>query len=134
MQEPLWPWTVYSLLVAIVTAGMLAVSYVLGQVHRAPARGEPYESGIVSTGSARLRLPVRFYLVAMFFVIFDLESVFIYAWAISVREAGWPGFVEMLVFIAILLAALVYLWRDGALDWSGRRPPTGSGETGNEEQ
>lgn len=63
----------------------------------------------------------QFYLVAMLFVIFDLESVFIYAWAIALRPAGWPGYMAILAFIGLLLAALVYLWRIGALDW-GPKP------------
>ncbi len=84
--------------------------------------GEPYESGIVSTGAAHDRLSVHYYLVAMFFVIFDLEAVFIFAWAVALRQAGWAGFVEVAVFIGILIAALAYLWRLGALDWGpGKR-------------
>lgn len=97
---------------------MLAVSYVLGQRHDEHATGQPYESGILSEGSARVHVSAKFYLVAMFFVIFDLEAVFIFAWAIAARELGWAGYCEILVFIAILLAALAYLWRSGALDWS----------------
>jgi NADH-quinone oxidoreductase subunit A len=96
---------------------MLGLSSLLGQRHTDRATGEPYESGIVSTGSARLRLSAEFYLVAMFFVIFDLEAVFIFAWAIAFREVGWAGYSEILVFIGILIAALIYLWRQGALDW-----------------
>ncbi len=96
---------------------MIALSYVLGQRHHERATGQPYESGIVSTGTARVRLSANFYLVAMFFVIFDLESVFIFAWAIVIRQTGWLGYSEALVFIAILIAALIYLWRMGALDW-----------------
>jgi NADH-quinone oxidoreductase subunit A len=115
---PLWPMTVYFLLVFIVVTGMEALSYILGQRHRQRATGEPYESGIVPTGAARLRLSVRFYLVAVFFVIFDVEAVFVIAWAVILREAGWPGYVEILVFIGVLLGALVYLWREGALDWN----------------
>lgn len=101
---------------------MIVLSYALGQRHQQRATGEPYEGGIVSTGTSRIRLSANFYLLAMFFVIFDLESVFIFAWAISVREAGWLGYGEALVFIAILIAALIYLWRLGALEWqSGER-------------
>ncbi|MEJ2558100.1 MAG: NADH-quinone oxidoreductase subunit A [Anaerolineae bacterium] len=103
---------------------MLGISYVLGERHKERATGEPYESGILSTGSARIRLSAKFYLVAMFFVIFDLEAVFIFAWAIAWRELGWVGYIEVVVFIVILLAALVYLWRLGALDWgTTRRKP-----------
>jgi NADH-quinone oxidoreductase subunit A len=65
-------------------------------------------------------MPAKFYLMAVFFVIFDLEAVFVYAWAVSAKEAGWPGYIEMLVFLGILVAALAYLWRLGALDWAPR--------------
>ncbi|HEX2951592.1 MAG TPA: NADH-quinone oxidoreductase subunit A, partial [Armatimonadota bacterium] len=77
----------------------------------------PYESGMVPTGSARIRFPADFYLIAMFFVIFDLETVFIVAWAVSMRQVGWAGFTSICVFIGVLFVALAYLWRDGALDW-----------------
>ena len=115
------PLVVYFLAVIGIVMGMLVVSYVLGQRHKDKATGEPYESGIVSEGSARLRFSAKFYLIAMFFVIFDLEAVFIFAWAIAARELGWAGYVEILIFIGILMAALVYLWRIGALDWSSHR-------------
>jgi NADH-quinone oxidoreductase subunit A len=112
-----WPLGVYFAAVLLLVTAMLLVSWVLGQRHREAATGSPYEGGIVSEGSARLRLSAKFYLVAMFFVVFDLESVFLYLWAISLREAGWAGFWEALLFIALLMAALGYLWRLGALDW-----------------
>lgn len=117
-QSPLWPLVLYAALVLIVVGGMLGLSYVLGERHKDRATGEPYESGIVSTGSARLRLSVKYYLVAIFFVIFDLESAFIFAWAVAFRELGWVGYIEIIVFIAVLLAGLIYLWRNGALDWN----------------
>jgi NADH-quinone oxidoreductase subunit A len=113
----LWPLVVYFLAVIFIAAAMIGLSYFLGQRHQERATGQPYESGIVSTGTARVRLSAQFYLIAMFFVIFDLETVFIFAWAVSAREAGWVGYVEVLVFIVFLMAALVYLWRLGALDW-----------------
>lgn len=102
-------------------AGIVALSHVSGERHTARAADVPFESGIVPVGSARLRLSVRFYLIAMFFVIFDVEALFLFAWAVSLREAGWVGYIEALVFIGILLVALVYLWRLGALDWGGSR-------------
>jgi NADH-quinone oxidoreductase subunit A len=104
---------------------MTAVSYVLGQRHTGKATIEPYEAGIVTVGYARFRLPVKFYLVAMFFVIFDLETVFIFAWAVAFRDVGWVGYIDVVVFVGVLFAALVYLWRLGALDWGPRweRPP-----------
>ena len=96
---------------------MIALSAILGQRHRDRATGDPYESGIISTGTARVRLSVHFYLVAMLFVIFDLEAVFIFAWAIGARTLGWPGYLGVVVFIMILTVALVYEWRLGALEW-----------------
>ena len=102
---------------------MLGLSYLLGQRHNEPSTGQPYEGGIVSEGSAHIRFSLRFYLVAMFFVIFDLESVFIFSWAIAGRKLGWPGYWEVLIFIGILVATLAYLWRLGALDWNLRRRP-----------
>jgi NADH-quinone oxidoreductase subunit A len=116
-----WVLLVYIVAVIALVAGMIGVSYVLGQRHMQQATREPFESGIVSVGYARFRLPIQFYLLAMFFVIFDLEAAFLYAWATAVRAAGWTGYIVMLVFIATLLAALAYLWRIGALDW-GPRP------------
>ncbi len=106
---------------------MLGFPAILGERHwKNPARRNdiatsvPYESGIRPTGSAKIRLPVQYYLVAMFFVIFDVEAVFLYAWAVAVPETGWLGFSEAAIFAAILLAALAYLWLIGALDWSMR--------------
>ena len=121
--QPIWPLAVYFLAVVFLVAMMIVLSYALGQRHQQQATGQPYEGGIVSTGTSRIRLSANFYLLAMLFVIFDLESVFIFAWAISIRQAGWLGFNEALVFIAVLIAALVYLWRLGAIDWqpTGRR-------------
>jgi NADH-quinone oxidoreductase subunit A len=121
IMTPLWPLVAYFLFILLIVVGMLLISYFLGQRHKDKATNEPYESGIVSTGSARVRLSVNFYLVAMFFVIFDLEAVFVFAWAVTLRESGWPGYVEMLIFISVLAAALAYLWREGALDWGGSR-------------
>lgn len=116
----LWPMMVYFIAVLALVATMLVVSYLLGQRHAERATTEPYESGIVSTGSARLRFSVKFYLVAMLFVIFDLEVVFVIAWAIAFRELGWNGYFGVLFFIVVLVAALIYEWRLGALDWGSR--------------
>ena len=113
----LWPLGVYVLAVVILVSLMIVLSSLLGERHREKQTGEPYESGIVSTGTARVRFDIKFYLIAMFFVIFDLEAVFIFAWAVSIRENGWLGYGEMLVFIGVLTATLVYLWRIGALEW-----------------
>lgn len=118
-----WSFAIYLLAVVGLSALMLVVSYVLGGRDWGRAKNEPFESGVVSVGSAQLRFPAKFYLVAMFFVIFDVEALFLYAWAVSVRESGWLGFIEVSIFIGVLLVGLIYLWRLGALDWApeGRR-------------
>ena len=106
---------IYIALVAVVISVMLG-SYYLGPRHSERSTATPYESGIATTGSARVRFPIHFHLVAMFFVIFDLESVFLYAWSTSVRELGWKGFGQVSIFIGVLLIALLYLFRVGALN------------------
>jgi NADH-quinone oxidoreductase subunit A len=122
----------YAIGVLIVIGVMLGLPALLGERHwrksergREIATGVPYESGIQPTGSAQIRLPIQYYLIAMFFVIFDVEAVFLYAWAAAVKETGWLGFIEVTIFSVIVLAALVYLWRIGALDWNAQfqRPP-----------
>ena len=117
----LWLLVVYACGILALVAVMIGGSYVLGQRHVARATVQPFESGILPTEDARLQFPIQFYLVAMLFVVFDLESVFIYAWAIALRPAGWNGYCAMLAFIVILLAALAYLWRIGALEWGPKR-------------
>jgi len=114
----MWPFGLYIVLVLLVVAGMLGVSAVLGQRHREPATGDPFESGIVGTGPEHVRLSIRFYLVAMFFVVFDLESIFVFAWAVAARPLGWAGYAEMVVFVVVLLLTLLYLVRTGALNWA----------------
>lgn len=115
-----WPLVLYSAAVVVLVATMTGISYILGQRHTSKATIQPFESGIVTLGYGRFRFPVKFYLVAMFFVIFDLETVLIFAWAIAFRDVGWTGYIEMLVFVGVLVAALIYLWRLGALDWGPR--------------
>jgi NADH-quinone oxidoreductase subunit A len=115
--EVYWPLVAYAGLVTVVIALIVLLSYVLGQRHVDMATGEVFESGVLPTGSARLQFSSHFYLIAMFFVIFDLETAFIVAWAIGFEEAGWPGFIGALVFVGILLVALAYEWSTGALDY-----------------
>jgi NADH-quinone oxidoreductase subunit A len=112
-----WPLAVFFIVVVLLVIFILTVSSVLGQRHRSRTTDEIFECGLVSTGSARVRFAAKFYLMAMFFVIFDLESVFILVWSVGARELGWIGYLEVALFIGILLAALFYLWRVGALDW-----------------
>jgi NADH-quinone oxidoreductase subunit A len=113
----LWPLLVYAAIVFSLVGIILGLSHVLGGRHNERATGEPYEGGILSTGSARLRFSAQFYLIAMLFVIFDVETVFILSWAIAFEELGWYGYMGVLVFILLLVVVLIYEWRNGALDF-----------------
>tara|TARA_B100000674_G_C37732616_1_gene865012 strand:- start:41 stop:490 length:450 start_codon:yes stop_codon:yes gene_type:complete len=115
--EALTPFLFYAALVLSVVAIMLGLSFFLGQKINRKYKNTPFESGIISVGSAQFRISVHFYLTAILFIIFDLEVVFLFAWAVAVEQAGWAGFIEISVFIFILIVALIYLWRIGALDW-----------------
>jgi NADH-quinone oxidoreductase subunit A len=116
-----WALGVYVVAVFVIVCLMLGLSWVLGGRNHGRAKTEPFESGVVSVGGAHLRISAKFYLVAMFFVIFDLEAVFLYAWAVSVRQSGWSGLVEATLFIVVLLVGLIYIWRLGGLDWAPTR-------------
>ena len=117
----LWPLALYTAAVVFIVGSMLGLGYLLGERHRERETGEPFESGILPTGSARIRLSIKYYMTAMFFVVFDLEAAFILAWAVGARQLGWSGYIEVVVFILVLLAGLAYLWKVGALDWSPRK-------------
>ena len=113
-----WSIAVYVVVTFILCGIMLGLSAALGGKSSARARNDPFESGVVSASPERLRLSAKFYLVAVFFVIFDVEALFLYAWAISLQESGWAGFIEAFGFIAVLVVSLYYLARIGALDWA----------------
>jgi NADH-quinone oxidoreductase subunit A len=114
---PLWPLLVYGAIVLSLVGAMLGISFVLGQRHKDRATDEPYEGGILSTGGARMRFSSQFYLIAMLFVIFDVETIFIVSWAIAFRELGWYGYIGVMIFIILLVVVLIYEWRNGALDF-----------------
>ena len=113
---PLWPFLLYAALVVLLLSAILTLSYLLGQHHKDRATDEPYEGGIVQAGSARLRFSAQFYLVAMLFVIFDVEAVFIMLWALGFYELGWPGYIGVAIFIGQLVVVLIYEWGIGALN------------------
>jgi NADH-quinone oxidoreductase subunit A len=117
----LWPLLVYIWLVVVLVAVLVIVSHLFGERHRGTNTGEPFESGLAPSSYPSRGLSIEFYRVAVFFVIFDVETVFVFAWAIALRESGWTGYFEMLVFVGVLVAALVYLWRLRALDWGTSR-------------
>ena len=118
-----YPQTYFPVLLQIfiamaVAGGMVAGSFFVGKKIRNPVKDMPYECGIVPTGSARERFSVKFYLVAMVFILFDIEAIFLYPWAVVYRELKLFAFVEMLVFVALVLCGFFYIWKKGALDWS----------------
>lgn len=100
------------------SAAILLVSTLVGRHRRTREKSEPYECGIRPTGDARHPLPVQFYLVAMIFILFDIEAIFLYPWALIYRDLRLFGFVEMILYIIILLVGYIYLWKKGALDWN----------------
>lgn len=112
-----WPFIIYVLGVLFMVGFMIGLSYLLGERHKGEDTDLPFESGVQSTGGARVRFSAKFYLVAMLFVIFDLEVVFIFAWAISAKALGWPAYFVLLIFVFVLAVGLIYEWRVGALDW-----------------
>ena len=117
--ELYFPVLVQALLAMALAAGLLSVSWFLGKKVRNRVKDIPYESGITPTGDARHRFSVKFYLVAMLFILFDIEAIFLYPWAVVFRELKMVAFVEMLVFVVFILSGFFYIWKKGALDWSG---------------
>jgi NADH-quinone oxidoreductase subunit A len=121
------PLLIYFLAAMALAGALLAASSLVGRHLPSRTKSQPYECGITPTGDAREPFSVKFYLVAMIFILFDVEAVFMYPWAYVYRELRWSGFTEMLLYIAILLAGYVYLWKKGALDWA--RPPARQNRT-----
>jgi NADH-quinone oxidoreductase subunit A len=99
----------------------IGVSKLVGPKNPTPEKLAPYECGMPPVGDARERHPVKFYLVAMIFLLFDIEVAFLYPWAMALRELRWVGFLQLLVFFAILFSGYVYVWRKGVLDWGHER-------------
>jgi NADH-quinone oxidoreductase subunit A len=123
-----FPVLVQILIAAGLAAGLIGASSLLGKRARSPLKDTPYESGMAPVGSARERFSVKFYLVGMIFILFDIEAVFLYPWAVVYRElkvSGFKlfGFFEMLIFVALVLVGFFYVYKKGALDWSGESDP-----------
>ena len=117
MLETYVPVLIYVLIVLGLLGALVTLSFVLGPSKPHKKKLAPYESGIIPDTPAHRRLTVRFYLTAMLFIIFDVEAIFFYPWAVLMRQLGWFGLIEMLVFMGILLIALAHIWRKGGLDW-----------------
>ncbi|HLQ16490.1 MAG TPA: NADH-quinone oxidoreductase subunit A [Candidatus Eisenbacteria bacterium] len=117
MLETYVPVLIFVLIVLGLLGALVTLSFVLGPSKPHKTKLAPYESGIIPDTPAQRRLTVRFYLTAMLFIIFDVEAIFFYPWAVLMRQLGWLGLIEMLVFMGILFIALAYIWRKGGLDW-----------------
>ena len=117
MLESYVPLLIYVLIVLGLIGALVTLSFVLGPSKPYKAKLAPYESGIIPTTPSHPRLSVRFYLTAMLFIIFDVEAVFFYPWAVIMRQLKWFGLIEMLIFMGILLIALAHIWRKGGLEW-----------------
>ncbi len=102
---------------AVNAIGMAVASHVLSAHRPTPEKDMPYESGMIPLGDTRERFSVKFYMVAISFIVFDLETIFLVPWAVRMRELGFPAFVAMLLFVAVLSLGLVYEWKKGGLEW-----------------
>ncbi len=109
--------TVFGIIVTVLIGFLLFLSYWLGEKKPNAEKLRVYESGIIPTGSARLRYPVPFFMVAIFFLLFDVEGAYIFSWAVACKDLGWAGWMQMSFFVIILLLGLVYVWRKGGLEW-----------------
>ena len=113
-----FPVLVQMAIAIVVAAALVAISFLLGQRVRNRVKDSPYESGIAPTGSARERFSVKFYLVAMLFILFDIEAIFLYPWAVVYKQLKMFAFVEMLAFVVLIMAGFFFVWKKGVLDWA----------------
>ena len=117
-----FPVVVQTVLAVLIAAALITISFALGKRVKDRVKNSPYECGMAPTGSSRERFSVKFYLVAIVFILFDIEAVFLYPWAVVYRELKMFAFVEMLLFIVLILCGFFYVWKKGALDWSSEVP------------
>ncbi len=118
-----FPVLVQVAIAALLAAGLIGASSLLGKRAKSPLKDTPYESGMAPVGDARQRFSVKFYLVGMIFILFDIEAVFLYPWAVVYRQLKMFAFAEMFVFVALVLVGFFYVWKKGALDWSTEKDP-----------
>jgi NADH-quinone oxidoreductase subunit A len=97
--------------------GMVVLSHVVSPYRPTSVKADPYESGVVPLGDTRARFSVKFYMVAILFIIFDLETIFLVSWGVVMRTLGWEGFVAAMIFIFVLTIGMIYEWKKGALEW-----------------
>ena len=120
--ETYFPVLVQTVLAVLVAGALVAISFLIGKRVKDRVKDSPYECGIAPTGSARERFSVKFYLVGIVFILFDIETIFLYPWAMVYRQLKMFAFVEMFVFIVLILSGFFYIWKKGALDWSNVEP------------
>ena len=128
--EIYFPVLVQMLIAAAIAAALIGASTLLGKRARSPLKDTPYESGMAPVGSASERFSVKFYLVGMIFILFDIEAVFLYPWAVVYRQLKLFGFFEMIVFVALILVGFFYVWKKGALDWAAPSKFPADAQTG----
>lgn len=119
--ESFWPILIMLALGAGFAGGSVLLSQFVGPRKPTPEKSAPYECGMPPVGDARERQSVKFYLVAMIFLLFDIEVAFLYPWAIAFRTLGWTGLLQIVTFFALLVTGYIYVWRKGVFDWSGER-------------
>jgi len=124
-----FPVIVQMVLAVVIAAALVAITFALGKRVKGKVKDTPYECGIAPTGSARERFSVKFYLVAIVFILFDIEAVFLYPWAVVYRELKMFAFVEMVLFLVVILSGFFYIWKKGALDWSSEPPVDAASKT-----
>jgi len=120
--ETYFPVLVQIIIAVVIASALVAITFLLGKRVKDRVKDSPYECGIAPTGSARERFSVKFYLVGIVFILFDIETVFLYPWAVVFRELKMFAFVEMLLFIVLILAGFFYIWKKGALNWATEAP------------
>ena len=113
----------FAAVVMLAVGAVMVIAAVLGEKKPGTDKLRPYESGIIPFGSARFKYPLPFFLVAIFFLIFDVEGSFIFSWAVAGRSLGWGGWFQMTFFILVLFLGLIYIWRKGGLSWGSKRNP-----------
>lgn len=116
--EKYFPVLVQAIIAAVIALSLTVLSSILGKRSKSPQKDTPYECGMAPTGDAMGRFSVKFYLVAMIFILLDIEAVFLYPWAVVYKQLKWFAFVEMLLFIVLVLVGYFYIWKKGALDWA----------------
>lgn len=118
LAEQYFPILIQLMLAFAMAGGLVGAGLLLGRRVKNKVKDLPYECGINPTGDARERFSVKFYLVAMLFILFDIEAVFLYPWAAVFRELKWAAFIEMILFMALILSGFFYIWKKGALNWT----------------